>query len=687
MVVLGNNSYQGTENKIRSTIISLNTQWLNAVLSNNDLDPLVKSVINNPIVDDFNSFIAQDPNNQQIIVTDSYGALIASTDRIPVYDHSAKDWWKAAYNHGIGSIYFESPTYDETSKVFVINIAVPIFMNENGNNKLVGILRTTYNISPFTAFLNQIQIGNTGSADLIFPNGEVLKSTGERAIFDISLLNQLKNISGNYAIINYNNENRFVSQNLLHSVDSEESDSISKLGWVLVISQNSSETLQRLSAEVNNILLISLICFILAIIISLISAQSISGPLVRLTTSMTRINEGIINFRVPVESGDEIGTLAKSFNSLLFHLSDQIASLENRILERTESLERRAQQMKAAVEIGSAAISLRNMDDLINQVAQLLSTRFNFYHIGIFLVDDSQEYAILRASNSVGGRAMVQRGHKLKIGDTGIVGNVTKLGKARIADNIGEDAVFFNNPDLPETKSEMALPLIVGGRIIGALDFQSNIEAAFSDEDATTLQVLANQLAAGLENARLFSENQSALESVRKAYSEERQSGWNKLLKEKENYGYKLNDQALINTVTIDWDKNLQKAMATDNLVITFDRTEICLPVKVHDKAIGAIRLRKSANAGLWDEDEIRIIQNFSEQLSGALESARLYDEISRKAILEQTISKMTTQITASPETESILKTTAEILGKLLGNTKVTVKIQSKPETAESFTT
>jgi GAF domain-containing protein len=683
-VIKNNNNYQGTESDIRSAIIALNNQWINAVLSNNKSDPLVRSVTSNSIVEEFDTFIQQDNNNQAIIVTDVYGALVASTDRIPSYNQANTNWWKASYANGAGAVFFETPTYDEINKAFAINIAIPIYLNENSANKVIGILRTTYNISALTAFLNQVQIGETGSADLIFPNGEVLKSTGGRAIFNRSLLTQLNNISGSYGVLEYNNEMRFVSQVLLESVDPQEADPISKLGWVLVISQNQAETLQALSSVVRTILIISIFSFLLATVLSIISAQIISGPLVRLTHSISQVGEGVTNYRIPVESGDEIGVLAKLFNNLLSKLSDLISSLEKRVVERTESLERRTLQMKTAVEVGSAAISLRNTDDLLDQATRLISSGFRFSHVGIFLVDDNHEYAVLRASNSAGGQAMLLRGHKLKIGETGIVGYVTKHGIARIALNVGEDATFFNNPDLPNTRSEMALPLIIGGRIIGALDIQSNIEAAFTDDDITTMQVLANQLAASLDNARLFSENVSALESVRKAYTEERRSGWNKLLKEKDNYGYLLKDQDLLTPAIADWNKNLHKSISTDSLVVNRDRSEICLPVKVHSQIIGAIRLRKSGNSGLWDDDEIKIIKNFSDQLSSALDSARLYGEINRKAILEQTITEMTTQIAASPETDSILKTTAEILGKLLGDSRVTVKIQSEHETTES---
>ena len=166
--------------------------------------------------------------------------------------------------------------------------------------------------------------------------------------------------------------------------------------------------------------------------------------------------------------------MAKTFNSMTGRVRDLIGNLEQRVAERTQALERRAIQLQAAADVGGTAARLRDLDELLRQVTRLISQRFGFYHVGIFLLDERGEYAVLRASNSEGGQRMLTRGHKLKVGQVGIVGYVTGAGEARIALNVGEDIQYFNNPDLPTTQSEMALPLIVGGRILGALDIQSS---------------------------------------------------------------------------------------------------------------------------------------------------------------------------------------------------------------------
>jgi PAS domain S-box-containing protein len=185
--------------------------------------------------------------------------------------------------------------------------------------------------------------------------------------------------------------------------------------------------------------------------------------------------------------------------------------LEQRVTERTRDLERRTAHLQVAAEVARDATTAHDLNDLLNNAVDLIRERFGFYHAGIFLLDGSGEYAVLRAATGEAGRQMLEDEHKLKVGETGIVGYATGSGQPRISLDVGIDAVHFVNPFLPETRSEMALPLKVGGRIIGALDVQSIHEAAFSKDDVDTLQIMADQLAVAIERTRLFERAQATL--------------------------------------------------------------------------------------------------------------------------------------------------------------------------------
>jgi signal transduction histidine kinase/ActR/RegA family two-component response regulator len=167
-------------------------------------------------------------------------------------------------------------------------------------------------------------------------------------------------------------------------------------------------------------------------------------------------------------------------------------------------MERRAAQLQVAAEIARDTSATRGLDELLNHAVNLVRDRFGFYHAGIFLLDERGEYAVLRAAAGEAGDAMLSQGHRLKVDEVGIVGYVTGIGQPRIALDVGADAVLFKNAFLPKTRSELAVPLKVGGRVIGALDVQSKRAAAFDQDDVAVLQTMADQLAVAIESARLY---------------------------------------------------------------------------------------------------------------------------------------------------------------------------------------
>ena len=186
-------------------------------------------------------------------------------------------------------------------------------------------------------------------------------------------------------------------------------------------------------------------------------------------------------------------------------------------------LERRAIQLQAAAEVSRAVSSILDPDELIQQVVDLIRERFDLYYAGLFLVDtdpagESGEWAVLRAGTGEAGRQMMEQGHKLEIGGTSMIGWCVANQQARIALDVGVEAVRFDNPLLPETRSELALPLISRGQVLGAMTVQSAQEAAFTAADIATLQTMADQVAIAIENARLFDEAQRRAATLSSLY-------------------------------------------------------------------------------------------------------------------------------------------------------------------------
>jgi GAF domain-containing protein len=183
--------------------------------------------------------------------------------------------------------------------------------------------------------------------------------------------------------------------------------------------------------------------------------------------------------------------------------------------------------------VSRAVAQLQDLDRLLPQVAQLISQHFGFYHVGVFLIEEpspGRRYAVLQAANSKGGQRMLARRHQLAVGSQGIVGHAADTGQARIALDVGADAVFFDNPDMPDTRSEMALPLRLGDEILGVLDVQSTREAAFDQTDVALLTVLADQITVAIQNAHLHQRTQAALREAQEVHQRYLRQEWDSFL-------------------------------------------------------------------------------------------------------------------------------------------------------------
>jgi len=260
--------------------------------------------------------------------------------------------------------------------------------------------------------------------------------------------------------------------------------------------------------------IIGLFTSVLAFLIVLITSRSISLPLVSLAEKANALANGELSTRMTVDRQDEIGALSSSFNTMASELQSLVKTLEQKVDDRTQDLQKQANYLRLASEVARDSANARNLDELLNQGAQLILDRFGFYHTGIFLLDQHGEYAILRASPTKPGQEMLARHHKLRVGQEGIVGTVAASGKSRIALDTGQDAAYFNNPLLPMTRSEVALPLNVNEQLLGVLDVQSEQPEAFTQDDIATLQIMADQLALAIQRVRLSEEQGRSLREL-----------------------------------------------------------------------------------------------------------------------------------------------------------------------------
>lgn len=359
------------------------------------------------------------------------------------------------------------------------------------------------------------------------------------------------------------------------------------------------------------------------------------------------------------------------------------ASLEDRVAERTATLERRARQLQVAFEVGRVATSIRDVEELLSTVAALVAERLGFYHVGIFLVDEpsgeqGRRYAVLRASNSDGGKLMLARQHRLPVEPfKSIVGHVADTLRPRVAHDIESDEVHLKNPLLPYTRSEVALPLVSGERLIGVLDVQSSERNVFSEDDVSVLRVLADQLSIAIENAELFVQGQEALEAQRQAYGEVSRQGWREAIGAGGDIGYLCNAYG-VQPVQEDWQSAMIRAYAQRQMVYA-EGTTLAIPIDIRDNVEGVVRLCKDETMGDWTEDEAELMRSLVAQLGIALDSARLYQETQLRAAYQQQLGEVTSRIRQTLDIETVLRTAAEQVREALGLPEVVVQLTPQP--------
>jgi GAF domain-containing protein len=255
--------------------------------------------------------------------------------------------------------------------------------------------------------------------------------------------------------------------------------------------------------------------------------------------------------------------------------------------------------------------------------------------------------------------------HTLPVDLNSIVGYTAKTQAPRIALDTDADSVYFNNPDLPETHSEMAVPLKVGLRLIGILDVQSTEKDAFSEDDIAIVATLGDQLAVAMDNTRLLTETRRALVTAEQTYQRYFSQAWFQFARRLNQEGYRYHDGRVTPL----------NENADENQVNLSGKSKLSIPLKVRGQDIGMIDIQLANEKQDWTPDEIALLEVAAERAALALESARLLEEAQRRAARERTISEVANKISSISNIDSILRSTVEELGHQIGGTEVTFEL------------
>jgi len=679
-----NAEYLGkSDSTILTEILQLDDSWQAAGAGGN---ALINSVLTNSISGELKLYQDHFPANVELFLTDKYGANLSATNRTSDYYQADEVWWQAAYDNGKGAVFIGQPAYDESSSTYASIIAIPVY--SRSGQEVVGILRSTLAISEVTTILKNADLGGTASIDLYVADGIKIPTAGGQPVpgEHNALVFQPKLPS--YIEVPYVGVPSLISRAQINAFDPNTSEAIQNLGWSLVTHQNLNEILAQSRDQNRTLTLVSILLLGIVAVSAFYGSQLIARPLQELTTVTEQISNGNLEKRAFIRTQDEIGQLANSFNQMADSLKQNLTFLEQSVDERTQELdaarrqsERRADELQSISEISRLISAEQNLKVLMSVVPGLVSERFGFYHTGLFLLDETRKFAILEAASSEGGRVMLARNHRLEVGGSGIVGYVAKSGMPRIALDVGQDAVYFDNPDLPETRSEMALPLKFRGAVNGVLDIQSKVAGAFTDQELNTMNILADQISRSIENARLFQETQEALLESESLYRQNIRENWSAFSKEEPTIGYhqKLTGGNLIST-PVD-SEEIRQVMNRGDLAVlsgvekSQDAT-LVVPIKLRGQVIGVIRVVAPETPRNWSSDEVTLTEIISERLSLALENARLVQESQSRAAKEQVISEVTSRISSSINLKNILQTAVEELGNAIPGSEVLIKLQ-----------
>ena len=396
--------------------------------------------------------------------------------------------------------------------------------------------------------------------------------------------------------------------------------------------------------------------------VGILSANYLAKPIVGLRDAAEKISKGDFAYRITkIPATRELAELAMDFNSMTANLSDLIDGLEHRVAERTVDIERKTDQLRAASFIARQTAEVHDLASLLDIVVRLVSDQFGFYHTGIFLINEAGDEAVLQAASSEGGLRMIEHGHSVAVGSLSIVGYVLSQKRHRIVFDVGTDAILFNNPDLPMTRSEAALPLVARNKVMGVMDIHSDKPQAFSSEDIDILQTLADQVAVAIENARLLDESQAAVMQLETLTADRTREAWSQELRKK----------GRVFTYT-------PLGLRAEKIPLK-DENVISTAITLRGHKIGNISISRKEDT-VWNKSDEDFILEVANEIGLAIDNIRLLENATQRAKQEQTVGRLATRFGQSLDIDSLLQIAARELGQLPEVEEATVFIS---ETAQ----
>jgi GAF domain-containing protein/HAMP domain-containing protein len=434
-----------------------------------------------------------------------------------------------------------NPYQDPAGTGLIVTASVPVY---DQNNQFRGVMSADVQLSKISEQISTVKLGKSGFAFLIDPAGHIIAMpdagynlfgvkpevvpVGESPKTTIlglgstdiqNITKKMVNGENGLATATIQNTQYYVAYTPLPVIgysiglvapraelDAAYLEARAKLG-------QETQTTRNLS------ILILLIVLLTAGGAGLLLGRFLSTPLTRLTETATEVAKGNLYVKAEVQTNDEIGILASTFNTMTSRLQDILGSLEQRVTDRTRNLE-------LAAEVGRAVSQVRALDVMLKDACELILKEFNLYYVQVYLTDPGQMTLKLEAGTGNVGAQLVGRGHSLPLNTGSINGRAATEKRSVVIADTAQSATFRQNPLLPETRGEMAVPLIVADKVVGVLDMQSSEPGALTQEVLPAFEALAGQLAVAVQNANLLAEAEQARAQVEAQARRLVREGW-----------------------------------------------------------------------------------------------------------------------------------------------------------------
>jgi len=438
--------------------------------------------------------VSTDPEREKINYADTIiyqQALIQPATQLPFMDFEAGDDINGILSQDRFSIITAVPVYSVDSHLLGIM----------GGRASIEMLHTTLN--------EQTGLGKTGKAYLVNHNRAVLEGTrfGDTTIAEAETKSFIMDVSGIEDAIQTsgNHAGEYSGHNAEPVIGVYRW--LPDLQIVLSVEQDRDEAYLAVSTTTALNLIIAFGALVIAVTASLFVTRSIADPIINLAITAAQIADGDLNRMAQVDREDEVGALARAFNSMTSQLRDLINSLEQNVEDRTRdliaansALEQRAVQMETSAQVGREITSILDLDVLLKRVVELIQDAFGYYHVQIFLLNKETRQLILSASSG----NFISPSKAIDLNIASINGKAVQMSEVILVNDVSQCADFLFDEQLPETRSELVIPLKLGDQIIGTLDVNHNELNAFSEEDKLVIQSLGDQIVVAIENAHLY---------------------------------------------------------------------------------------------------------------------------------------------------------------------------------------